>query len=133
MLVATLATGLLLWLLLPIGFARDMAGSAAALFSFLLLYPLVEELLFRGLVQGELLRHPFWRHRRVGLSHANLATSLVFVLVHVIHQPPIWTSTVLIPSLVLGHFRERYNSLVPPMALHMMFNLTYLCAGLPTP
>jgi membrane protease YdiL (CAAX protease family) len=130
-LVGTVVVALLLWSLLPTGFARSLAGNGTALLSFLLLYPLVEEVLFRGVIQGELLGRAFWRRRHRGLSRANLVTSLLFVVMHMIHQPAGRALAVMIPSLVMGHFRERYDSLAPPVILHVLFNLAYLCAGLP--
>ncbi len=46
------------------------------------------------------------------------------------NHPPAWALAVLVPSLVLGHFRERHASLLPPMILHPLFNLTYLLGGI---
>lgn len=129
-LAGTIVVALLLRYLLPTGFSREMAASGISLLSFLLFYPLVEEVLFRYLIQGELLRYGFWRRRRLGVSRANLLTSSLFVMAHTIHQPLIAALSVMIPSLVLGYFRERYGRLSPSVGLHMGFNLAYLWAGL---
>ncbi|MFO8004444.1 JDVT-CTERM system glutamic-type intramembrane protease MrtJ [Thioalkalivibrio sp.] len=129
-LVGTAAVGLGLWALLSPGYAWSIVSDPWHLLALLLLYPVVEEWLFRGVLQGELLRHPRWRRVHLGLTRANLLTSLLFVAVHLVHQPPLWAVAALVPSLVLGHFRERYGNLRLPIALHILFNAVYLLAGL---
>ncbi|MEJ2310010.1 MAG: JDVT-CTERM system glutamic-type intramembrane protease [Gammaproteobacteria bacterium] len=126
----SILAGVLLWWWLPSGFARHIATDPLRLASLLLLYPLVEEWVFRGVLQGALLGHAWGRRRRLGISLANLLSSLAFMLLHLVNQPPLWALSVIVPSLVLGHFRERHDSLLPPMLLHPLFNLTYVVAGL---
>ena len=126
----TLLTGIAFWLWLPAGYAQPVASEPWRLLSFLLLYPLVEEWVFRGVLQGELLKRDWGKQRGVGISNANLVTSIIFMLLHLINHPPAWALAVLVPSLVLGHFRERHDSLLPPMLMHPLFNLTYLLAGI---
>ena len=129
-LAATMLTGIGLWYWLPSGYASNITASLLTILNIVLLYPVVEELLFRGLIQAELLRRPKLAVRQFGLSRANLLTSVLFVSLHLIHQPPLWAAAVLVPSLVLGHFRERYNSLLAPVLLHILFNATWLSAGM---
>ena len=126
----SILTGILFRFWLPVGYANSIAADLWLLVSFLLLYPLVEEWIFRGILQGELLKRQWGKRRGIGISNANLVTSIVFVLLHLVNHHPAWALAVLIPSLVLGHFRERHESLLPPMILHPLFNLTYLVAGL---
>ena len=126
----SVATGIIFRLWLPAGYANSIASDPWLIFSFLLLYPLVEEWVFRGILQGELLKRAWGKQRGIGISNANLITSIVFAGLHFINQPPGWALAVLVPSLVLGHFRERHESLLPPMLLHPLFNLTYLLAGI---
>lgn len=90
------------------------------------LEPLVEELLFRGLVQGALLRGPLGRARRVGFTAANGGTALLFSAAHLLHHPPAWSALVLFPALVFGFFRDRYGSVVPPVLLHAFYNACWL-------
>lgn len=90
--------------------------------SLVLWQPLVEELLFRGVIQGFLLGTAFGSARRWGLSMANLVTTLAFVLLHFVNQPAIWAIGVVIPSIVFGLFRDRSGSIWPPLALHILFN-----------
>jgi uncharacterized protein len=127
--VGSIITGIVFWLWLPAGYAEPIASNPWLLLSFLLLYPLVEEWVFRGVLQGELLKREWGKRRGIGISNANLVTSIVFVLLHLVNHPPSWALAVLVPSLVLGHFRERHDSLLPPMLLHPLFNLAYLVAG----
>ena len=125
----SLMTGIGLWYALPKGFAEDLVSSPLLLVNVLLLYPLVEELLFRGVIQSALLSRSVLVIRTFGLSRANLITSLLFVGLHLINHSPSWALAVLVPSLALGHIRERYSSLAVPMLLHVFFNGIYLIAG----
>jgi len=128
-LAGTAMVGLGLWLLLAPGYARPLVADPWRLLAILLLYPVVEEWVFRGVLQGELLRRPGLRQRHLGVTRANLLTSLLFAATHLVHQPPLWALAVLVPSLVLGHFRERYAGLRLPIALHILFNAVYVLAG----
>ncbi|MGB1581275.1 MAG: JDVT-CTERM system glutamic-type intramembrane protease MrtJ [Nevskiales bacterium] len=93
-------------------------------FLLALLYPLLEEIVFRGLIQDSLNeRLARWRFRL--LSKANLVTSLLFTALHFFSHPPLWAASVFIPSLVFGHFRERHNSLISPIVLHAFYNSVY--------
>ena len=93
------------------------------LFQFLLFFPLLEELLFRGLVQGVIARR---LPGKLGpLSRANISTSILFVLAHLLNHPPLWAAAVFIPSLVFGYFRDRYTHLLPSSLLHIIYNSTY--------
>ena len=126
----TVVVGLGLWLLLAPGYARPIVADPWRLLAILLLYPVVEEWVFRGVLQGELLSYSRWRRTHLGLTRANLLTSLLFAAMHLVHQPPLWALAVVAPSLVLGHFRERYDGLRMPIALHILFNTVYVLAGL---
>lgn len=90
--------------------------------SLVLWQPAVEELLFRGVLQGTLRRTMFGRRSRWGLSVANAVTSLAFVSIHFIRQPPLWAAAVVVPSLVFGYFRDRSDSVWPPLVLHIVYN-----------
>jgi len=97
---------------------------------FLLLvfiYPVLEELTFRGLLQGALLKIRFGRNDLVGISFANLLTSLLFMLLHFLYHPILWALSVFIPSLIFGYFRDKYNSILPGTLLHIIYNAGYFC------
>ncbi len=89
-----------------------------------LLYPVVEELVFRGLLQDLASRH--LRAWRLGpLSHANVYTSVLFAAAHFINHPPVWAAAVFVPSLVFGYFKDRTGGLAAPIALHIWYNAGY--------
>ena len=93
------------------------------LMSFVLLYPYVEEIVFRGLIQPFLAKR--LSQRWSVFSVANVLTSLLFVVVHLINHPPLWALAVFFPSLVFGYSQERYNHLVAPIILHCSYNAGY--------
>ena len=93
-----------------------------ALLSLLLWYPVVEELAFRGVVQGTLANYPFARKKRLGISLANLIASFTFVLWHLLYQSNPIIMALALPSLVYGFFRDRYQSLLPALLLHSLYN-----------
>ncbi len=128
-LVATVLIGIGLWYSLPYDAVADVVASPLLILSVLLLYPLVEEFLFRGVIQGALLSRPSLVIRNLYVSRANLITSIFFVALHLLNHPPSWALAVLVPSLTLGHIRERYQNLLAPIILHIFFNATYLFAA----
>ncbi len=86
-----------------------------------LLYPLLEEIVFRGALQGYLSRR--LAGRGIGpLSYANLATSLIFSLAHLLFRSTGAALLVFVPSLIFGYFRDRYGALGIPIALHCYYN-----------
>ncbi|MGD2074778.1 MAG: JDVT-CTERM system glutamic-type intramembrane protease [Gammaproteobacteria bacterium] len=89
-----------------------------------LIYPIVEELVFRGLVQD--LAHRHLRPWHLGpLSHANILTSLLFTALHFVNHPPLWAAAVLAPSLIFGFFKDRTGRLAAPILLHVFYNSGY--------
>lgn len=92
----------------------------------IVLYPLLEEIVFRGALQGMLLNHPWPRHSLAGVSIACLITSLAFAAMHLVRQPPLWAVLVFFPSLVFGWSRDRHGTLLPPILLHMSYNAGFI-------
>ena len=123
-----LAAGPAVWLgLLALGLPR--ASSPAPLATLLhgaLLVPALEEIVFRGAVQGALLGVPALARRHAGLSGANVLTSLAFAAAHLWSQPPLWAAAVLAPSLVFGHLRERHGTLLAPTLVHGIYNAGFI-------
>ena len=116
-------------LLLPQGLAGSALRGTGAWLSCVLWQPVLEEVTFRGIVQGELLRSR-WGARGVwGLSVANLLSSLAFTAIHFVHHPPLWAASVFVPSLLFGFLRERYRGLGAPIGLHVVFNLQFFAAA----
>jgi len=92
--------------------------------------PIVEELLFRGCLQGVLVRRVWGRRMVMGISTANLLTSIIFIGAHIPTHPLLWALLMLFPSLVFGILRDRSGSVIPSIALHIFYNTGYfLIAG----
>jgi membrane protease YdiL (CAAX protease family) len=107
------------------GSARLAHASLAFLIGFLLVQPVLEELLFRGVVQGWLRERRWGAVRLYGFSGSNWIASLLFVAAHLPAQPLAWSLAVFLPSLVFGCFRDRHDSLAPPMILHVVYNAAF--------
>ncbi len=121
----------LAWIVGGIAQARD-AVSWLTLASLVVWQPVVEELLFRGVLQGMLRRTGLGLRSCRGLSMANLITSLAFVLVHFVNQPMAWAMAVFAPSLVFGYFRDKSGSVLPPLVLHVIYNGAFFATLLAT-
>ena len=135
--MALLAGGgfwLLLWLFTLV---QPLAPAQVLSWRFLSLalgQPILEELFFRGFLQGQLHRQAWGRKSWGGVTVANGVTSLLFMLGHWRHHPPLWAVAVLTPSLIFGYFRDRYTSVYPSMTLHVVYNMGYfLLTGFPSP
>ena len=91
-----------------------------------LIYPVLEEMVFRGLIQENLYRLP-WGCRRAGpVSAANFATSVLFALGHWLVHSPLRAIGVFFPALIFGYFRDRYGRIVPSIVLHVFYNTGYM-------
>ncbi len=77
--------------------------------------PFVEELLFRGLIQGAFTR-------RLGATPAIFVTALIFSFAHVLNEGPFAPFILFPPALILGYLRNRYGRLAPGMIAHATFN-----------
>jgi membrane protease YdiL (CAAX protease family) len=120
-----LLAGLLFWRALAWLAEPAPAPGLAALASLILLQPLLEELLFRGLLQGRLRARPWGRRQLGGFTLANLFATLLFTALHFISHPPLWAAGVLLPSLLYGYFRDRHDSVLPAIAQHVFYNAGY--------
>jgi membrane protease YdiL (CAAX protease family) len=90
--------------------------------SLVIAWPLLEEWLFRGLLQPAFARAA-WGTRAVGgISVANLLTSGLFATAHLFSHAPSWALAMLVPSLAFGYFRDRHNSMLPSAVLHVFYN-----------
>ena len=91
-----------------------------------LIRPLLEEIVFRGLLQGWLIKQRRWESKIVHISYANIITSLIFAALHLLAHPPIMALLVLLPSAVFVYCRDRYEGrLIPCITLHCYYNLGY--------
>ncbi|MEJ2060231.1 MAG: JDVT-CTERM system glutamic-type intramembrane protease [Gammaproteobacteria bacterium] len=111
-----------LWFRPPIILGWPLNHPLLAL-KLVLFFPLAEEIVFRGLIQDFL--HTHLKHQWGYLSAANLLTSLLFAALHLINHAPAWALLVIFPSLVFGYFRERHETLLTPVGLHIFYNAGY--------
>lgn len=120
------ACWLVLYLLLQPGLQLNWPLAAPAIYLLpVLVYPVLEEIVFRGLIQE--LVHDYLSTRVFGpLSVANLLTSALFASLHLLSHPPLWAALVFFPSLVFGFFKDRHQSLFAPIVLHMFYNAGFL-------
>jgi membrane protease YdiL (CAAX protease family) len=102
-------------------------------FSLVLWRPVLEELLFRGFLQG-LLSGQSWGQKALrGVTVANGITTLLFMLGHLWGHTLPWAIAVVVPSLIFGYFRDRFGSVYPAIVLHSFYNTGYfLLTGLPS-
>lgn len=128
--LAALAVGPVAWavlaILLPV--TTDPFWPAARLWLFLslvLLYPVLEEIVFRGLLQGWLLDREWGRRHFGPVSAANAIAAAAFTLAHLIHQPPAWAAAVIVPALLFGYFRE-VHGLWSAILLHAFYNSGFI-------
>jgi len=126
-----MAAGPAAWLILYLLYRpqpswQRIGANGEILLLLCLVYPVVEELAFRGALQGWLLRYRSGRGAVVaGVSGANIVTTVLFVAAHLFYHPPLWALLVFIPSLIFGWFRERYQSVIPGILLHILYNSGY--------
>lgn len=102
--------------------SKSLVGSKnifLIIISTCVLIPIAEDLVFRGIVQGEL------RRAMPGFA-AVIIQAVIFALVH---GNIIQISYVIIPALILGAIYEWTKSIYVPIILHMIFN--FFGAGLP--
>ena len=96
----------------------------------LLVASVAEEIVFRGGVQTALLRAPAMRSTTLGLSRANVVTSVLFAAFHLWRHPLAVAVGVFPVSLVLGHVREASGRVWPAALLHVGFNALLFAATL---
>lgn len=89
------------------------------------MYPLLEELTFRGFIQTIILDRTTTLRRLFGISLANFITSILFSLMHCANYGINKAALVFVPSLILGYSRELSGGMKFPIILHMLFNLIY--------
>lgn len=124
--------GLLYALDVPVSALRWPLDAPLQYLQLALLYPVAEEIIFRGAVQEGC--HRFLPRRAIGaLSLANLVTSALFSALHFLQHPPVWAAAVFLPSLVFGYFRDKYGGLTIPIVLHVFYNAGYFWMFHPAP
>ena len=92
------------------------------LLSLIIWQPLLEEVLFRGIIQGQFAKSEWGKRSWLSISSANAVTPVFFVAMHMINSSPLFALTVFAPSLVFGYFRDRCNSVYPCIVIHSAYN-----------
>ncbi len=92
--------------------AQDRGKLLPSLFAFAVMAPVVEELIFRGLLYG-------WIESRWGSKVALVVSSLAFAAAHF---EPAHILLVLPLGFLFGWLRRRTNSLMPSMVSHIVNN-----------
>lgn len=90
-----------------------------------LVYPVLEEIVFRGALQPALTSRVARWSWPGPVSLANVLSSLGFAALHLFHHSPAWAAAVFVPSLVFGFFRDRHRSVASPIVLHVFYNTGY--------
>ena len=125
------AAGILFWagLALWVSPAPDPYWPVRQFRQFLyltLLFPIIEEVVFRGYLQTMLLRWHYGRRAWLQVTVANLLTSLLFTALHFFGHPPLAAAAVIVPSLIFGYFRDRHGNIHAAVVLHVFYNTGYL-------
>ena len=107
-------------------FISRYSVDAVLVFNVLLWYPLLEETMFRGVIQGQLRKKKWALSTVLNLTVANWLTSIIFVGFHFFYHPPVVALLILVPSLIFGYFRDLYKSILPSLVLHVTYNLLFL-------
>lgn len=88
--------------------------------------PIIEEVVFRGFLQGWLLQKNGFKQRSLGMTRANWLTSIAFASAHAWQHALVLVPGYFMVSLIFGHFRERYHGILIPVLLHGYYNLGLL-------
>jgi uncharacterized protein len=100
-----------LWQLLE--FIRDAYGPATAVWLVVLAAPVIEELMFRGVLLRAFAAH-------VSFGWANVIQALLFAAIHFdLRAAPMLFAV----GLIAGYLARRSGGLLAPMILHFVFNL----------
>lgn len=90
---------------------------------FVVVFPFLEEFVFRGMMQRGLLKTSIGRRCYGPITLANIVTSSLFAIAHLPRGGLLLAAGVIVPSICFGYFFERHQRLVSPIMMHMAFNL----------
>ena len=95
--------------------------SANEVLMLLILFPVTEELFFRGIIQPII--HKKFSNTWRSISVANVLTSLLFSVTHLFNHNLFWALSTFFPSLIFGWSKDRYHTLLAPLILHCYYNV----------
>ena len=105
----------------------EMGSEISSWLWVVLVFPVVEELAFRGFLMGLLRRLlPLGRFSFITLN--NFVTSVLFSVAHFFTRSLALGLLVFIPSLWLGLIREKTSSIALCIAIHVTWNLGFFSA-----
>jgi len=116
-----------MWIYLYATNGRGYTYTLEFFLTFAVLYPVAEEVLFRGLIQPALGKK--LPTSNATISTANIITSLLFSAAHLINHSPLWALATFVPSLVYGYTMDRYKTLYAPIILHCGYNAGYFAVA----
>ena len=128
--VAGVLVWIVVWLTIVPTFSIQDKSVTILLFTGIIYYPVLEEILFRGIIQGWFSKQSWGKRIFLNLTIANWLTSLLFVVAHFWYQPVLWAFLVIAPSLVYGFFKDRYSNIYPSIILHALYNGGFLLVNL---
>ena len=85
----------------------------------------IEEIIFRGVLYELFSKTKLKDRSFKKITYINLLISFIFCLVHLFTHPIHWALATFIPSLIFGQYKERFNSILPPILLHFFYNFCY--------
>jgi membrane protease YdiL (CAAX protease family) len=104
----------------------DRAASGWPLIGLALWQPVLEEILFRGALQGAFLDTRFGGTRLVGeLTLANAIQAVLFAAAHLAWHPPAWALAVIVPGAAFGWLRDRHGHIGGALLAHVTWNVLY--------
>ncbi len=106
---------------LAFGLGRFTAFDMRSVLYFMLLVPIIEECIFRGIIQ------PFINSKLskylLGISVGNIVASMIFSLMHLFTASVAISVLMFIPSIFLGYLRDKSGSIIPSIFTHAIFNV----------
>jgi len=115
-------------IVIPDHVVGSMEGWNTALL-VILIYPVLEEIVFRGLIMDALTKHQVFVWRKAGVSLANLIAATLFALSHLWGQSVGWALAIFVPGLVFGFAKERWGSLKFPVFFHAYYNACFFASS----
>lgn len=110
---------------------KEMLFTADEFVFYIMLIPVLEEIVFRGGLQNYLKNkiqafdvvNNIILSTKSFISIQNIVTSLIFSIAHLLYFSPLHAVLVFFPSIIFGLVYKQYNKLLFPIILHGIYNL----------
>jgi membrane protease YdiL (CAAX protease family) len=102
-------------------FKYDISISKKMILTSVIIFPIIEEWTFRGVIQNYLslkIEKIFYNH----ISLANILTSIIFSLIHLFENSFLHSLAVFLPSIIFGILYEKCGNIYMNMILHAFYN-----------